>query len=176
MCSTIILPELSSLSQVLCWAQYFSSITVYIFFSNEKCINKLAYHSEHTVSFLWSVFEIRGAITRIDEGVLNRFSSVDYSSGEISAECQSQRKFTSSAETFPSEKRYTLFYPNSGLEFSLKWVGASRAPTFQNLGAQHKKWGPCNKCILSRIIIITLFNTIHMPQTPWLCRSLSSKY
>ena len=37
-----------------------------------------------------------------------------------------------------------IYWP--GLEFSQKWVGASRAPTFQNLGARHKKWGPCNKC------------------------------
>jgi len=48
---------------------------------------------------------MRGANSCIDGDVLNRFSSADYSCSEISAECQSQRKFTSSAETFPPEKR-----------------------------------------------------------------------
>ena len=40
---------------------------------------------------------------------------------------------------------YNVSTDITGLEFSLKWMGASRAPTFQNLGARHKKWGPCNK-------------------------------
>ena len=35
----------------------------------------------------------------------------------------------------------------AGLEFSLKLVGASRAPTFQNLGSIHQKWGPRNSCM-----------------------------
>ena len=38
-------------------------------------------------------------------------------------------------------------YIYTALEFSLKSVGASRAPTFQNLGTLHQKWGPRNSCM-----------------------------
>ena len=38
-----------------------------------------------------------------------------------------------------SPRDYSAKVQRSGLEFSVKCVGGSRAPTFQNLGARHKK-------------------------------------
>ena len=60
-----------------------------------------------------------------------------------------------------------------GSVYSYKWItkinvqssyaGASRAPAFQNLGARHKKWGPCNKCTFKSHCNYKFIQ--HMPQT-----------